>query len=196
MGQLHSTCMYSPTSCTSSSRSHARRTGALSWMEVALVRRVHSTNNDSQWTTKKRSRPSLARDTGLANGRHAKRHATQPSLATHNPPSLPGIRATPPPPRALRSARTRRGPTRPCATPPRCCASPSRRTRAGVRSRQGTAPCAGRRYTWGSATRRVSAPRPSRRPPEVRPKQHLVVVASLHHHCSCLPPPRGKPTDL
>jgi hypothetical protein len=39
--------------------------------------RVHTTNNDTDWTKTKRSHASLAHDAGLANGRHAKRHATR-----------------------------------------------------------------------------------------------------------------------
>jgi hypothetical protein len=40
---------------------------------------VHTTNNDTDWTKTKQSRTSLVHDTGLANGRHAKRHATLPT---------------------------------------------------------------------------------------------------------------------
>jgi hypothetical protein len=43
--------------------------------------RVHTTNNDTDWTKTKQSHASLAHDAGLTNGRHAKRHATPPTVA-------------------------------------------------------------------------------------------------------------------
>ena len=51
--------------------------------------RVDTTNNNTDWTKTKPSHASLVRDTGLTNGRHAKRHATLPPPASAmRPPRL------------------------------------------------------------------------------------------------------------
>jgi hypothetical protein len=42
--------------------------------------RVHTTNNDTDWTKTKQSRASLVHDTGLTNGHPSKRHATLPTV--------------------------------------------------------------------------------------------------------------------
>jgi hypothetical protein len=87
---------------------------------------VHTTNNDTDWTKTKQSRTSLVHDTGLANGRHAKRHATLPTWrgrprAGSTPPrptaAAPGAwRGTGPPTCSTLCASRARGPSKPKTT--------------------------------------------------------------------------------